>query len=292
MRLPGEPTLKLRGVTKIYGFGNIQVRAVDTVDLEAWQGEVVLIMGPSGSGKTTLITMAGALLRPSDGSIKIDGEEISNAPNKALTQIRRAKVGFIFQSFNLLQNLTVLENVLVPLSLAHVPSSLSIRKANGLLDAFDLSARASFSPARLSGGEKQRVSIARALANDPKLILADEPTANLDSRRGREVMRLLRGVAKNMGKTVVVVSHDERLKEIADRILWMEDGRFKETEILEYDPNCGTRVEKNTTTPQLVTLNKTYYFCSKDCKEEYEKRIAEGEEQKSPNYDRLGNRKF
>jgi putative ABC transport system ATP-binding protein len=150
---------------------------------------------------------------------------------------------------------------------------LALKKAKGLLDTFDLSARATFKPARLSGGEKQRVSIARALANDPKLILADEPTANLDSRRGREVMRILRGVAKNMGKTVVIVSHDERLAEIADRVLWMEDGRFKEDQVLVVDPNCGSKIEKNSTTRYLNTPQKTYYFCSKECQEEYAKRL-------------------
>ncbi len=270
MKLVQFPTLQMSRVTKIFGVGNIEVRAVDGVDLEAWPGEVVLIMGPSGSGKTTLITIAGALLRPSDGSIKIDGEEINGASNKRLNFIRRQKVGFIFQSFNLLQSLTVSENVEVPLTLARVPKDLSKRKAKGLLDSFDLTSRSSFLPYRLSGGEKQRVSIARALANDPKLILADEPTANLDSKRGREVMRLLKRVAVNMGKTVIIVSHDERLKEIADRVLWLEDGRFKEAAILEHDPNCGMSVEKTSSTLQLKTNTKTYYFCSKDCKEEFE----------------------
>lgn len=273
MRLPAVPTLKIQNLTKIYGLGSTQVRAVDDVNLEAWPGEVTLIMGPSGSGKTTLITVAGALLRPTSGSVKIDGEEISDAPDKVLSRLRKEKIGFIFQSFNLLENLSVLENVLVPLSIAHVKKELALKKANGLIDTFDMSPRRNFRPDQLSGGEKQRVSVARALANDPKLILADEPTANLDSRRGREVMRLLRGVAKNMGKTVIVVSHDERLKEIADRVLWLEDGRFKEEEILEHDPNCGMSVEKNSLTPQLHTKVKTYYFCSKECKKEFEESL-------------------
>ncbi|MDP2671679.1 MAG: ATP-binding cassette domain-containing protein [bacterium] len=272
MRLPEKPTLELKNVTKIFGFGTIQVRAVDDINFEAWAGEVVLIMGPSGSGKTTFITIAGAMLRPSQGSVKIDGEEVADADDRTLTKIRQAKIGFIFQSFNLLENLTVFENVLVPLLLARVPKRLARQKVNGLLETFDLTQRRNFRPRKLSGGEQQRVSIARALTNDPKLILADEPTANLDSKKGKEVMRLLSRVAKNMGKTVVVVSHDERLKEIADRILWLEDGRFKEIEILEHDPNCGTRVEKTATTPQLVTSIKTYYFCSKECKEEFEEK--------------------
>lgn len=275
MRLPDTPTLKMESVTKIYGQGQIQVRAVDDINLEAWPGEVVLIMGPSGSGKTTLITMAGCLLRPTQGSIKIDGQEISTVPEKILTKIRKEKIGFIFQSFNLLQNLSVFENILVPLGLAGIRRDLANKKAAGLIDAFDLTQRKDFLPASLSGGEKQRVSIARALANDPKLILADEPTANLDSRRGREVMRLLSSVAKNIGKTVVIVSHDERIQEIADRLLWLEDGRFKEVEVLEHDPNCGMKVEKTATTPQIQTPAKTYYFCSKECKKEFEEKLKE-----------------
>lgn len=281
MKIPDQPTLRMKGVTKIYGVGQIQVRAVDDVQFEAWPGEIVLIMGPSGSGKTTLITMAGCLLRPTQGSIEIDGEEINTAKEDLLTKIRKEKIGFIFQSFNLLQNLNVFENILVPLGLAGVKRDLANKKALGLINTFDLFQRKDFRPARLSGGEKQRVSIARALANDPKLILADEPTANLDSKRGREVMRLLGSVAKNMGKTVVIVSHDERLREIADRILWLEDGRFKEMELMEHDPNCGMKVEKTAATPQLETPAKTYYFCSKECKKEFEEKLKEQSSKKS-----------
>lgn len=261
--------LKIEKVSKIYGVGNIEVRAVDNVDLVASRGEIVLIMGPSGSGKTTLITMAGALLQPTTGSIFIDGENIATLSEKNRIILRRQKIGFIFQAFNLLANLTAVENVLVPLGLAGVKRSIAKKKAEGLLATFDLSHRENFVPEKLSGGEKQRVSIARALANDPKLILADEPTANLDSQRGREVMRLLKSVAKNMGKTVVIVSHDQRLMEIADRVLWLEDGRFKDVENLQTDPNCGASVIEKPTTPILDYRGKKYYFCSIGCKKEY-----------------------
>lgn len=261
--------LKLEKVTKIYGVGNVEVRAVDNVDLTASGGEVVLIMGPSGSGKTTLITMAGALLKPTSGTIEIDGENIATLPEKNKIWIRRHKIGFVFQTFNLLSNLTALENILVPLGLAGVKSPIAHKKALGLLETFDLGHRGNFIPEKLSGGEKQRVSIARSLANDPKLILADEPTANLDSKRGREVMRLLRSVAKNMGKLVIVVSHDQRLMEIADRVLWMEDGQMKASEKLEMDLNCNSNIEISASTPLLNYRGKKYYFCSQECKKEY-----------------------
>lgn len=269
MKLVQPEVLKIEKVSKIYGVGNIEVRAVDDVDLVAKSGEIVLIMGPSGSGKTTLITMAGALLKPTSGGIYIDGENIVTMSEKSRINIRRHKIGFIFQAFNLLSNLSALENILVPLGLASVKRDIARKKAEGLLTTFDLAERERFIPEKLSGGEKQRVSIARALANDPKLILADEPTANLDSQRGREVMRLLKAVAKNMGKTVVIVSHDQRLMEIADRILWLEDGRFKDMESLETDPNCGSRVIEKASTQSLSYRGNKYFFCSQACKKEY-----------------------
>ncbi len=263
------PVLKLESLTKIYGTGDIQVIAVDKVNLEVSHGEIVLIMGPSGSGKTTLITLAGTLLAPTDGAVFIDGENIVELEEKEKVQIRRHKIGFVFQDFNLLANLTVFENILVPLGLSGVKRSLASQKVKGLLEEFDLNPRANFTPNKLSGGEKQRVSIARALANDPKIILADEPTANLDSQRGREVMRLLKNVAKNMGKTVLVVSHDQRLTEISDRVLWMEDGHFKDRGDLATDPNCGASVVEKDDTQKLSYRGKKYLFCSAECKKEY-----------------------
>lgn len=269
MEFTHPEVLKIEKLSKVYGVGNVEVRAVDNVDLVALGGEVILIMGPSGSGKTTLITIAGALLKPTSGSVYIDGQNIVTLPERERISLRRHKIGFVFQAFNLLSNLTTFENVLVPLGLSGVNRSLAKKKVDGLLEEFEIENRANFTPEKLSGGEKQRVSIARALVNDPKLILADEPTANLDSQRGREVMRLLRSVAKNMGKTVVIVSHDQRLMEIADRVLWMEDGRIKAFENLEADPNCGASVEVRSSTPRLDYRGKKYYFCSKGCKIEY-----------------------
>ncbi len=268
-KLESPQILKIENLTKIYGVGQIEVRAVDSLDLEVSQGEIVLIMGPSGSGKTTLVTMIGALLKPSSGAVYIDGVDLVGLSEKARVKLRREKIGFVFQSFNLLTNLTAYENILVPLGLAGRKKDFAQKKARGLLDYFDLAQRADFIPEKLSGGEKQRVSIARALANDPKLILADEPTANLDSRRGKDVMRLLRAVAKNMGKTVVIVSHDQRLIEIADRVLWMEVGRIRNTEEMATDPNCGTQVEIKEHAHKIDYRGKRHYFCSEACKTEF-----------------------
>lgn len=269
MEIAPKEVLRIEKLSKVYGIGSVEVRAVDNVDLTANRSEIVLIMGPSGSGKTTLITIAGALLKPTSGSVYLDNQNIVTLPEKNRIWIRRSKIGFVFQSFNLLANLTTFENVFVPLGLSGVKRQIAKKKVEGLLEVFGLGNRANFTPERLSGGEKQRVSIARALANDPKLILADEPTANLDSQRGREVMRLLRSVAKNLGKTVLIVSHDQRLIEIADRVLWMEDGRIQEQTDLQTDPTCGSSVEAKSTTPSVSYRGKTTYFCSKECRKEF-----------------------
>ncbi|MCL5958087.1 MAG: ABC transporter ATP-binding protein, partial [Chloroflexi bacterium] len=189
--------------------------------------KILLIMGPSGSGKTTLLTMAGGLLRPTSGLIEVAGAEISQLSDRQLSALRRDKVGFVFQCFNLLTALTALENVEIVLNLAGKSGAAARDKARSLLNQFGLSQRLHYRPQQLSGGEMQRVSIARALANEPLLVLADEPTANLDSQRGREVMELLRRVAKEESKTLVIVSHDQRIKDIADSVVWLEDGKLK-----------------------------------------------------------------
>jgi putative ABC transport system ATP-binding protein len=260
--------LALCGVTKVFGTGRTAVAAVDAVDLEVRAGELVLIMGPSGSGKTTLLTIAGGLLRPTQGSVSVAGRELTGLGDRELARLRREVVGFIFQSFNLLANLTAWENVGLPAQLAGVPGKDVRARARALLERFGLDARASFRPEQLSGGEKQRISVARALVNDPPLILADEPTANLDARRGHEVMRLLRAIATDERRAVVIVSHDTRIREFADRVLWLEDGRFHEIEQLERDPVCGMAVERD----QAVTAERdgrTVYFCSAGCRSEY-----------------------
>src|SRR5512143_646518 len=191
-----RPIFQISHVTKRFGSGSTEVLAVQDVSLSIAQGEVVLIMGPSGSGKTTLLSMLGALLKPSAGEIRLNGDVISAMKESRLPDIRLRKFGFIFQDFNLLLALTVLENVAIVAELAGVKRRGAQKKAAALLTDLGLGARLSFLPEKLSGGEKQRVAIARALVNDPAVILADEPTANLDSKIGHEIMRLMRTIAR------------------------------------------------------------------------------------------------
>jgi putative ABC transport system ATP-binding protein len=223
-----EPLLRVERLTKVFGSGRTAVRAVDDVSFEARPGEVTLVMGPSGSGKTTLLTMVGGLLRPTSGRVTIGGVELTGLQARELPRVRREVVGFVFQTFNLLESLTAAENVEVALNIAGTTGAEARRRAEGLLESAGLRGRLDFKARDLSGGEKQRVSIARALANRPRLLLADEPTANLDSEHGREVMDLLRALAREGDRGAVVVSHDERLRRIADRVLWLEDGRLRE----------------------------------------------------------------
>jgi len=222
--------LRLDAVSKIYRSGEFEVRALDDASFHVRGGEIVAVMGPSGSGKTTLLTIAGALLRPSAGRVHVCGTEVSDMSERELASIRRTKVGFIYQSFNLLEALSALENVMiVSQNHGHNEQTAGVR-AKDLLEMFGLGHRMHALPKKLSDGEKQRVAIARALAKDPELLLADEPTANLDSKRGHEVMELLRQKAMELHKAVVVVSHDNRIRQFADRVVWLEDGRLRDDE--------------------------------------------------------------
>lgn len=264
--------LQIDHVTKRYGSGSTEVTAVRDVSLSVSPGEIVLIMGPSGSGKTTLLSMLGALLKPTEGTIQLNGTTISALEENRLPDIRLRQFGFIFQDFNLLSALTAVENVAIVGELAGIKSGEARRKAAALLTELGLKERLDFRPEKLSGGEKQRVAIARALVNDPTLILADEPTANLDSKIGHEIMRLLRRIAKEQGRSVIIVSHDQRIKDIADRVLWLEDGEFKETVTMAIDPICGMSVERE----KAVHLNwegQDYYFCAKGCRSEFEDKL-------------------
>jgi putative ABC transport system ATP-binding protein len=217
--------LDARGLTKVYRQGSVEVLAVDQVTLAAETGEILGIMGPSGSGKTTLLSMLGGILRPTAGTVAICGEPVWTRDERALPLLRRSYVGFIFQTFNLFSALTAVENVEVALNLKGIRGPAARRRALRLLDEVGLHDRATFLPRDLSGGEKQRVSIARALAGDPRLILADEPTANLDWKNGEQVMRLLQGAAKTE-RTVLVVTHDHRVVPYTDRVLQFDDGRL------------------------------------------------------------------
>jgi len=222
-----EVILRMQGITKVYGSGETAVTALLDASLEARSGEVILVMGPSGSGKTTLLTIAGALLRPTRGHVYICGTDISDMDEDRLASIRREKVGFIYQSFNLLESLTALENVRLVASNRGSNGTIHRDLAREMLETLGLGHRLDSLPKRLSDGEKQRVAIARALAKTPALMLADEPTANLDAKRGHEVTELLRQKALGMDKAVVIVSHDHRIRDIADRVFWLEDGRLR-----------------------------------------------------------------
>jgi len=262
--LDGRLTLRMRSVTKTFGSGDAAVTALDNVDFEAQAGEVVVVMGPSGAGKTTFLTIAGALLRPTGGTVEIAGIDATRLRERDLSAVRRDKVGFIFQSFNLLEALTALENVRVVIADGATSGRAATNRARELLAMLGLSHRLKSLPKQLSGGEKQRVGIARALANNPDLILADEPTANLDSRRGLAVMRLLRQIAIEMDKAVVVVSHDHRMREVAHRVVWLEDGRFRSDVVTARDPVCGQLVEVESA-PAIDFEGHTHYFCAEQC---------------------------
>ena len=257
-------------VTKLFGQGATEVRAVDGVDLQVAAGEMVLVMGPSGSGKTTLLTMLGGLLRPTSGSIRIAGIDITELSDSQLVPIRRKSVGFIFQSFNLWETLSVEENIELTLNIAGVGGAEAKRRARALLEERGLGERLGFRARSLSGGEKQRVSIARALANEPSIVLADEPTANLDSKHGRDVMRLLHEISRDRDRAVIVVSHDQRIREVADRVLWLEDGRITDIGALIKDPVCGMSVEQQRAAASLEHRGRTYYFCSRGCSWEFQ----------------------
>ncbi len=223
-----EPVLRLEGVSKTFGDGPSAVNAVVDASLTLQPGELVLLMGPSGAGKSTLLQLCGALLRPTSGTIWLAGDEITALDEKRLPAIRLAKLGFVFQAFQLLANLNALENVRLVLEAAGKSRANADRRARDLLTELGLEDRVRAKPATLSGGQKQRVAVARALANDPPLVLADEPTGNLDSKTGAAVMRLLETAVRERGKSVLCATHDQRVKEVADRIVWIEDGRLSD----------------------------------------------------------------
>jgi putative ABC transport system ATP-binding protein len=260
--------LRVSALTKVFGQRDTEVLAVDNVDLDVMPGEMVLVMGPSGSGKTTLLTMIGGLLKPTSGSVTIDGVEITALTEAGLTEIRRHTVGFIFQSFSLWETLSVQENVELVLNMAGIAGREAHQRARSLLVDRGLGGRLAFRTRDLSGGEKQRLSIARALANEPRLLLADEPTANLDSKHGRDVMRLLSDVTKDGNRAVIVVSHDQRIREVADRVLWLEDGRIKDMSKLVIDPVCGMSLEADAAVRSEYN-GETFYFCSRGCNSEF-----------------------
>lgn len=220
----GDPMIALRGVSKVYRRGDQIVNALDGVDLSLPERGMAAIVGPSGSGKSSLLHLMGAMDRPTAGEVYVAGQLLNTLPESGLTAFRCNTVGFVFQSFNLIPNLSAIENVMLPMEFAGVASDERKRRAANLLEQVNLSGRSTHRPRELSGGEQQRVAIARALANNPRLVLADEPTGNLDSKTGRLIYELLKEIATK--RTVVVVTHAEALAELADQVLHIGDGKL------------------------------------------------------------------
>ena len=215
--------LRARGLRKLYGSGEGLLRAVDDVDLDVVRGEMLAVMGPSGCGKSTLLHLLGGLDRPTAGELSLAGRRVDQLSERALAQLRRHEIGFVFQAYHLMDELTAQENIELPALLAGRAPREAQRRARKLLDQVGLADRADHLPSALSGGQRQRVAIARALANEPLVVLADEPTGNLDSAATLEVLRLFE-VLHNDGLTLVIVTHDERIAATADRLLSMRDG--------------------------------------------------------------------
>jgi len=227
--MENEAIIEIIELTKVYGMGEIQVRALDEVSLTIRKGEFVAIMGPSGSGKSTLMNILGCLDRPTSGQYILAGEDVSDLDKTQLAVIRNQRIGFIFQSYNLLPQTTALENVTLPLLYNRNGKESDAEqaiKAMAALEAVGLADRVEHKPQELSGGQMQRVAIARALVNDPVLILADEPTGNLDTRSGQEIMTLLSGL-HSQGSTIVMVTHDDDIAKSAERVIRLRDGKIE-----------------------------------------------------------------
>ena len=218
--------IKLQNVVKTYHMGKTEVRALRGVDLDIKEGEFVAIMGRSGSGKSTLMHLIGGLDQPDDGSLVFNDRDLSKQSRNDLAEFRGQRIGFVFQSFNLIPTLTALENVELPMMYQRIARKERLRKAQRLLELAGIADRARHRPAELSGGEQQRVAIARALVNDPDLLLADEPTGNLDSKSGRQIMELIRTLNEERGMTVIVVTHDPAIARYARRTIHIFDGEI------------------------------------------------------------------
>lgn len=270
---PADTVLELSGVTKVYGEGRVAVRALDGVDMAVAEGELVIVMGPSGSGKTTLLQVMGALLTPTAGKVQLRGHPLADLGARELARVRLAEIGFIFQSFNLFNSLSAIDNVALPATLAGVSRHSRTPRAAAWLERLGLTHRSDHLPEELSGGEKQRVSIARALVNDPPLVLADEPTANLDAASGYQTLHLLEQIARDDGKTVVVVTHDHRITDAADRLLWLDDGRLRDRDAqfaTAVDPVCGMEIIIDRAAGSRTVHGQRYWLCSQLCVDRFE----------------------
>jgi putative ABC transport system ATP-binding protein len=239
-----DSVIKLEDVWKIYRMGEVEVPALRGLNLDIRQGEFVAIMGPSGSGKSTAMNMIGCLDVPTRGSVFLEGQDISRLHESDLAQIRGRIIGFIFQTFNLMPGLTALENVMLPMTFQDVPRYEREKRAEELLNLMGLGDRLNHKPTELSGGQQQRVAIARSLANDPDVILADEPTGNLDSKTGEEVMEMLSDLHKEEKKVIIMVTHDLDISRYAERILHLRDGRIVSDDVNHSKKTEGMENEK------------------------------------------------
>jgi len=235
--------IEARGLKKTYKMGKAEVTALSGVDLAVVPGEFVAIMGVSGSGKSTLLYVLGGLDRPSEGYIKIDGIDLATLKDSQLADIRSKKIGFVFQFFNLLARLSALRNVRLPAEIVGASVKEAEKQALEMLELVGLEGRATHRPTEMSGGEQQRVAIARALINKPRIILADEPTGNLDTKTGLEILQLLKRINKENGQALVVVSHDLRVGEMADRTIHLQDGHIVSEKLAERD-DCVNECEE------------------------------------------------
>jgi putative ABC transport system ATP-binding protein len=222
--------VRVKNVTKTFKLGKIDVQALKGVDLEISKGDYISIMGPSGSGKSTLFNMIGGLDKPSSGKVFIDEVDIAQLDAYELAWLRCRKIGYIFQTFNIIQVMTALENVTLPMIFAGLNNDAAVEKGMQLLDLVGLGDRFSHKPFELSGGQQQRVAVARALANDPAIILADEPTGNLDLTTGEEIIALLKRLSQERGVTVISATHDFKMLNVSDRVIWIRDGRVDKIE--------------------------------------------------------------
>jgi len=219
--------LEAKGLKKTYRMGKVLVPALQGITFDVAEEEFVAVFGPSGSGKSTLLYLLGGLDKPDEGEVLIDGLSLSALKDNALAEVRLRKIGFIFQFFNLLPRLTALRNVELPLTLAETTEKESVKKAEEMLKLVGLGDRMNHRPSEMSGGEQQRVAIARALINDPKIVLADEPTGNLDTNTGWEIVQLMKRLNKEKGQTFIVVTHDPAIAETVDRIIYLKDGMIQ-----------------------------------------------------------------
>jgi putative ABC transport system ATP-binding protein len=222
--------VRVTNVTKTFKLGKIDVQALKGIDLQITKGDYISIMGPSGSGKSTLFNMIGGLDKPSSGKVFIDEVDIAQLDAYELAWLRCRKIGYIFQTFNIIQVMTALENVTLPMVFAGLNNDTAVEKGMQLLDLVGLGDRFSHKPYELSGGQQQRVAVARALANDPAIILADEPTGNLDLTTGEEIIALLKSLSQERGVTVISATHDFKMLNVSDRVIWIRDGRVDKIE--------------------------------------------------------------